>query len=349
MLLAAESLSSRKALGQGAIGGEAVDKNSPTAAGDSNASDLDEARAAFRRGTALAAQGAWSEALAQFERSARLRPHTFTTYNIAYCERALGRYTRARKQFAKALADDRAQNATALPSGVAPQAAAYLAEIESRLVRLHVGLEPGDVSVSVDGRPLEPTDAGEGIVLVAGTREPGPGEPAPASAFELWVDPGTHVFLVSKRGLPDSTVIRSFEPGARDDLKLTTRIATPQPPAEPSRADRPAMVSDANRGRLLPGYLALGVGAAGIAVGTLAGLVALQNKTNLDRACGNSRAACPSSARSDLDSLKSWADISTVSFAIGVTATVGSVVLLATSISSTPDHAGHVLSLRGVF
>ena len=51
-----------------------------------------QARDAFRLGSTLAKQGRWSDALAAFERSARLKEHPVTTYNLAYCARALGQF-----------------------------------------------------------------------------------------------------------------------------------------------------------------------------------------------------------------------------------------------------------------
>src|SRR5439155_897636 len=160
-----------------------------------------EARTAFKEGTALARQAQWGEALLAFEHSARLRPHTFTTYNLGYCERALGRYTRARKFLAKALAENEARGGTALSADVATDAKKYLAEIDERIARVAVSLAPADAAVSVDGRPLEMVAADRTTpVLAAGTRDLGPGEVPAATQFELLVDPGAHVFTVSRPG-----------------------------------------------------------------------------------------------------------------------------------------------------
>jgi hypothetical protein len=66
----------------------------PTGA-DETAS-LAQARAAFAEGAARVGRADWAGALAAFERSAALRPHPVTTFNLGACERALGHYTRAR-------------------------------------------------------------------------------------------------------------------------------------------------------------------------------------------------------------------------------------------------------------
>jgi Tfp pilus assembly protein PilF len=72
------------------------------------AGDVAGARTAFERGATLAQEGRWSDALTQFELSASLRPHATTTYNIGFCERALGHPTRAKKYFKEALVRDEA-------------------------------------------------------------------------------------------------------------------------------------------------------------------------------------------------------------------------------------------------
>src|SRR5947199_10579030 len=78
-----------------------------TAAAHAEPSDVDRARDAYKEGAALARDAQWGAALAAFERSAKLRPHPWATFNIAVCERALGQYVRARRTFARALDERR--------------------------------------------------------------------------------------------------------------------------------------------------------------------------------------------------------------------------------------------------
>jgi hypothetical protein len=173
------------------------------------------ARALFNEGTDEARHGDWSQALMAFERSAALHPHPVTSYNIGYCERALGRSMRARKMLGEALADNAASDGVELPGELATAAKAYLDELKGRVVHTFVTISTEGASVAVDGRPLERTATTDGPrpVLWAGTRELGPGEPAPASPFALELDPGVHVFVVSKAGYVDEVTIRTLEPG----------------------------------------------------------------------------------------------------------------------------------------
>src|SRR5438477_204503 len=75
---------------------------------------VSEARQRFVEGADLVKRAQWAEALAAFERSDRLRPHAVTRYNIGACERALGRYARARASFERALEIDQGEGG-ALP------------------------------------------------------------------------------------------------------------------------------------------------------------------------------------------------------------------------------------------
>jgi hypothetical protein len=176
-----------------------------------------EARTEFAAGADAIKGAQWGEGLAAFERSAALRPHALTTYNIAACERALGRYTRARRSFREALQQNEANGGKQLAKSIDDEARGYLAEIEKLLIRLEVELAPADAVISVDGRPLAVDSEG---VLVAGLSAPGPGAVVPKAKFTLIADPGAHVVSLSRKGFDDAVVKRTFAAGARDALKL---------------------------------------------------------------------------------------------------------------------------------
>jgi hypothetical protein len=181
-----------------------------------------EARAAFLQAVDLAKATHWAEALAAYERSAKLRPHAITTYNIGVCHRAMGNYTLARETFVRALAESEAASPPQLADSLAANDKAYVAEIDGLLATANIQLTPANASITVDGRPLEPrakTDDGPPI-LTAGTRAPGPGEPPPQGNFRVSMNPGTHVFTVSRAGFADAVVNKTFAPAAKVDLKL---------------------------------------------------------------------------------------------------------------------------------
>jgi hypothetical protein len=183
--------------------------------------DVVKAREEFLSGAELVKQARWGEALAAFERSSKLRPHAITTYNIGACERAMGLYTQAQKTFREALAQNDAGGKTDLPASLIVDIDGYLSQIRSLLSTALVTLVPANASITVDGRPLEVAEASSNPpVLAAGVRPPGPGEPPPSSLFRVQLDPGVHVFTLSRKGFADAVVNRTFVPGATAEMTL---------------------------------------------------------------------------------------------------------------------------------
>ncbi len=201
-----------------------------------------EARADFVRGSEFVHKAQWAEGLAAFEQSAKLRPHSITSYNIALCQRALGQYTRARKTLRAALDQNTASGETQLAEGLVADTNAYLAQIDDLLAAADVTLDPANAAIAVDGRPLE-LDAVR-HVLVAGLRSPGPGETPVTASFKLLMDPGVHVITLSRKGYADALLNKTFAPGsssslaiALDRLPATFHIESDQPSAVVKFAD----------------------------------------------------------------------------------------------------------------
>jgi hypothetical protein len=250
-----------------------------------------QARALFNDGTDRARHGEWAQALAAFERSEALHPHPVTAYNIGYCERALGRAMRARKMLGKALADNVAHGRLELPEELATAAKTYLGELQQQVARSLISISPEGASVVVDGRPLERAMAdGPRPVLWAGTREPGPGEPAMASTFELELDAGDHVFVVSKPGYVDQVTIRTFEPG--HEVTVVLQLSPQAPVAADLKLSSPV---HAGVHSALPWVVASAGGALFVAGAILYGVGASDNR-RAEGQCENFPINCPASA-----------------------------------------------------
>jgi hypothetical protein len=198
------------------------------------------ARREFVAGTDFVHKAQWAEALAAFERSAKLRPHAVTTYNIGACQRALGRYALARKTLRQALVQNEAAGNSLLPEGLVAEIVAYVHQINDLLASAEVTLDPPGAAIAVDGRPLEAGERGEATppVLVAGVRDPGAGETPPVAAFKLVLDPGVHVITISRKGYADAVVNRTFAPSSTitlplvlDRLPATLHITSNRPDA----------------------------------------------------------------------------------------------------------------------
>ncbi len=179
--------------------------------------DVAAARAAFSEGAELASQMLWGEALARFEKSAAIKAHAGTTYNIGICLRALGSYTRAHAAFEKALAEHAVSNDEELAESTVSSIRGYLAETDRVLGRIAVTLSPSTATITVDGRPLELADDGS---MIAGTAPTGPGRTPPKAKFTMVLDPGAHVFIISRKGFTDAVISRNVAPGSRSKLTL---------------------------------------------------------------------------------------------------------------------------------
>ena len=173
------------------------------------------AREQFSTGTALAKRMQWAEALSAFQDVARVHPHPVVTLNVGLCERALGRYTRARATFAHAL---EASQSDAMAPSLVEEVRNYQREIEGMLVHLRVTLTPErGTHLVVDGRPLTADGAG---VFVTGLATDGDDDSLQQGTFELVLDPGAHIFHARHEGYTDVALNRSLPPAFRGDLRI---------------------------------------------------------------------------------------------------------------------------------
>ncbi len=125
------------------------------------------------------------------------------------------------------------------------------------------------------------------------------------------VDAGQHRFTFEADGyvpLEQSLLIR--EGGKGRSIKAVLGV-------DPRRTRTPVT--------RIVSYAALGVGAAGIAVGSVFGVRSMLDKAKLDGACAGN--ACPSRVQSDIEALHSDGTISSVGFGVGIVGLAAGVVL----------------------
>jgi PEGA domain len=188
-------------------------------------------RAAYVRGLALARDSQWGDALGAFQEAATQRDAPVVEFNIAYCQRALGRYVAARKTLQGVLVN---------PEGLDPaqldDAKAYAAEFEKLIVRVAVQLDPPNAILTIDGRPIVEGDGTD--TYLGGVAAAGVGQPVGKTAFAVLLDPGAHLFRAVREGHQDVLLSRSFRPGeaASVDLHLDVLPATIAIRSEPASA-----------------------------------------------------------------------------------------------------------------
>ncbi len=327
-MVAASVLAAMPALAQ-------ANPSDSTPAADSASPVVLEARAAFQEGIALTKEERWADALQAFERSDARHPHATTTYNIGYCERLLGHPTRAHAMFAKALADHQARGSVELPADVVALMGTYLRDAELQMAKVVVTITPAMAApVAVDGRPLElTTTEGPYPVLLAGTRPVGAAEVAPASTFEVDVDPGVHAFVLSVKGGPDVVANATLAPGSRTAIEL--RVAPPEETAPKPLIAGPAVdVRPVDAPNRVPAFVAFGIGAAALATGAVSGAVALGYRGPIETACTPGNDGACSSKRAAGNTA---ADLATVSFITGgVAVGVGAILFITSGGKTSP-------------
>jgi hypothetical protein len=166
----------------------------------------------------------WSAALVLFERSLSIREHALTLYNIGVCQRFLGRYTLSQRTLKAALA--RSEPTGEMPALFVDQAKAYLTEIESKIARYAISLDPKAAKVAIEGRPLEPAPAGlaqaaRNDLFIAGVATSGEGRPVGISRFEVLVDPRPLVLTFALPGYDTIEIKKDPKPGSREEIVVS--------------------------------------------------------------------------------------------------------------------------------
>jgi hypothetical protein len=162
------------------------------------------------------------------------------------------------------------------------------------------------------------------------------------------VNPGRHVLKATADGYgPTTTTIEMKEGEAKavtlvlDALSGSARPspATPAPASgvessvPVASADSSDVASSSGSRQRTYGFIGLGVGAAGLIVGGVAGLVAMGKHNSLESDCPNGK--CAPNGQTTIDSFRSMATVSTVGFVVGAVAAAGGATLLLTA----PRHA----------
>jgi hypothetical protein len=279
-------------------------------------SESDTTQGAIELGRAALAQyerGRWADAYLTFEQAER-RAHSpvFTLY-MARCKRQTRELLSAKRLYELVTTEQPS------PEMPAPWARAVMAAKEElgalalTIPSVCVGKETGSdiVRASLGGHTFS----------LSGTCQ------------EVEIDPGEHVVLLWDQDGRRRTVELRVSEGQR-------RVALPRPAEDqqgeaiPERSLEPLRSSSVRPGRGAPpkkstireplGIAALGLGAVGIGIGVVAGIVAAGKADDLH--CSNDR--CPASEASSLRSASRWAAVSTVGFIFGGASAAAGVLTL---------------------
>lgn len=280
------------------------------------------ALALFDEGRRLMAAGNFAEACPKLAESQRLEPGIGALYNLSNCYEGLGRSASAWMGFREVAA----LSAAAKQDKREKDARGRASALEPKLSRLRISVQAG-AGVEI---------ARNGVVV---------GEPSWGVAIP--VDPGQYVVKASAPGkTPWETKVAVEGEGAVINVEVppleprrgapgpAPPQGTPRPPSAPAApAPRPPIPDDAGaqrpRGWQLPlGGVALGLGAAGLGVGTTLGFVA---KSTADDADCNDADACTEDGLETRRKARGQGDIGTAVFVAGAVLAAGGVVLVITA------------------
>lgn len=290
------------------------------AAAAPSASDRAAAEVLFDEAIQLLEAGNATAACPKLEESQRLDPGVGTLLYLADCYRAVGRTASAWATFREA---------------------SYAAE---------AARQPDRVAIAnAEAEKLKPTLSTVTLVVAdrdaAGLEVQRDGEPVSRA---LWgspipVDPGEHQFGASAPGKAawSKTVVVAKGPSAVSiDVPALQAAAAPLAPpaattAAPAPATTPTPSSDSGSSRATWGWVAIGVGGAGIVVGSVFGVLASQDNEAADDECRpDDPTRCNQKGVDLADSASSKAMLSTVAFGVGLAAATTGVVLLLTAPSN---------------
>jgi hypothetical protein len=297
--------------------------------GEQPGPDANAQAVAFGRAALTAYEhGDWKAAYDAFEKAERTAHSPVFVLYLARCLRNQGALLAARSRYATV--GEASPTAPEPWRRAAEEARAEAADLERRIpsVVLRVtGAKPEEVSVSVDDKPAR-------------------------LAGEIELDPGPHRALARRAdGVETALSFVLGEAQKQTPQTLAFPVKAPAPasaPVAPPKADpeRPSSPPVA-------AYVAGGIGLAGLAFGTVMGVIAIAKNDDIRSRCeGN---VCDPSDRDEKESLSKFANLSTAGFVVGATGLATGAVLfwVGTSSSdetaSSADRRGWGIELKTVF
>jgi hypothetical protein len=282
------------------------------------------AQALFEEARTLMASGDYATACKKFEGSQSLDPGPGTEYNLALCYEKSGRTASAWAMYLNVASTYQATNRPEWEKRARDRATA----LESTLSRLTIIVPPdapAGARIARDGAIVIPSALGAAIP----------------------VDPGVHVVTASAEGAGEWQGRIDVAPGAQSVIQVPASWPHAGRP-EPKPVQETAPPAGSGSGGRTAALVIGGIGIVAAGVGTVSGLVAMNDNEKSKRDCPNDGICLSQSARDANASAKDWATVSTIGFiAAGALLATSVVVWLASSKSTTSARAPFGLLARG--
>ena len=244
-------------------------------------------------GLRLLDRGEHAAALRKFEAANDLVPAPTFGVRAALCLEYLGRLVEALDRYERVAAMQIDPSWPDVHREAQQKAQNRTADLRRRVARLYIALHgdhPEQAILEIDGRRRPYAGASSAILL----------------------DPGTHTVEVT---YGDHIQRREFQ--VRESVQHREAFRLPM------NTDTNGAAKDS--AQRTAGWVGVGLGVAGIAVGSISGIVAWDKSNDLESRCPDR--VCPSEAWDDNDSYHRWRNVSTMGFSVG-TITLGTGVLL---------------------
>jgi len=300
-----------------------------TLAGASRADDSPENIAAARslgiQGVQLADAGKCPEAIEKLERAEALHHAPTILGRLGECQVKVGSVVEGTENLNMVVREQLPANAPQVFRDAQTRAQKVLTAATPKIAHLVIRITPGDVkaNVAVAGRPVP-------AALIGAERPTDPGTHQVTATAEGY-RPASATVTLAEGGHQDITLLLEKDPTVVAALPPPSTGATSAPTTGTATADVNAPEPSGKRSNT-PAYVALGVGGAGLLVGGITGALAFSKASD----CPNKVCA----TQSDLDSAKSMATVSTISFGVGIAGVaVGAILLLVGNSGNSSENA----------
>ncbi len=296
-----------------------------------SAADIASARALGQEGVKLADMNNCQEAVDKLARAEKIFHAPTTLGRLGECQVQLGKIVEGTENLNKVARESLAPGAPAAFAQAQERAKKVLAEAKPKIARLKIAVAgPSDVrwTVTVDGEPMP--------LANLNTNRP--------------MDPGEHNIEATAPGYKVARAKVTLAEGGTDSVALTLEPDPNAPPAPvappvqqqapvPQPLPQPPPQYEPPPSRA-PAYVAFGVGVAGVAVGSIFGLMATGKKGDLDDACTANK-ICPPGQEDNIDTGKTFGTVSTVGFIVGAVGLAAGAYLFLTSSGPSGAKVAH--------
>jgi hypothetical protein len=318
----------RNSLAIGAVGLVLFTSSFAAAQEEPNAADVSAARALGQEGVKLADQGNCKDAIDKLSRSEKLFHAPTTLEKLGECQVSVGRLVDGTENLNRVIRESLPASAPQAFRDAQDRAKKILADAKPKIAKLKIAVAgPADNNylVKLDGEVVPPANLN----------------------MNRPTDPGEHVIEASAPGYKTATSKVTLPEGGNDSVALTLEVdpnapknpppvvRQPNPTTEPNTTAQPNTTTNpppssggADQGSSrLPAYVTLGIGGAGVVVGSIFGLLAVSKKSDIQNQCQGTR--CPTKVQDDLDSGRAFGTVSTVGFIVaGVGLVAGTYLFL---------------------